>query len=267
MRRTGDKMKKKIIALLAGALMVLSASSAFAAFTYAANDLYLVAYDTGTQEELVINLGTLTTNGSGTGYFGLNSSGGTLSFNESLLGSSATTATTNVALFGYSIGANQNSVLASSDPGDSPQSAYGTQSSFISAVNSIVNTAHAATTTNTYVGSTTNGAGYNGKMNASGTGSFAGLNDFGASTNGFSTPETTLANLIGGYTFGVFSFKNQLLVTNGVLQFNVGLTDDAGVETIALTSANTAATPIPAAFYLLGSGLMGLVGLRRKFQG
>jgi hypothetical protein len=42
------------------------------------------------------------------------------------------------------------------------------------------------------------------------------------------------------------------------------ITNADGSTTIAALDTNTTATPIPAAFYLMGSGLMGLVGLRRK---
>jgi hypothetical protein len=78
--------------------------------------------------------------------------------------------------------------------------------------------------------------------------------------------DLSLANLAaaGSLTQSLYYFD----VSNGgkVVGTEVAqvITNLDGSTTIAALPGNVAATPIPAAFYLMGSGLMGLVGLRRK---
>ena len=253
-------MKKKMIVLLAAALLALSASSSFAYFS-GTNELYMAAYDTVSNNEVVIDLGSLTANGNGAGYYSLASSG-TNSFNESLLGGSASAATTNVSFFGRDVGANY---FASSAASDTPQNAYNKYNNFNSAIVAINNVAGTGSATSEGASSR---SGYVTNMNAQMTGGFASYNDGGAASNGFSNPEMTLSDLIAGTNqngpMGIFSFASGKATVDGTLQFNIGVTDAAGLETFNVTSANVATTPIPAAAYLLGSGLMGLVGLRRK---
>jgi len=263
-------MKKKMIALLAGLMLTLAAGNAMAYF--GTNDIFMAAYNTTTNQEVVIDLGTLS---GSAGSYTLTSSG-TSSFNlTSALGAGATAATTNVAFYGYTLGANK--IFASdASPTDlaaagltNPVSAYNGAAGFISAVTAI-NTV-AGSTSATYLGSTTNLQGYNSKMNASGPGSFAGLNDFGAATTGFYTPEQTLANLAAGTLMGLYQFNGSGIANKpsntGILEFTAGITNVGGVETITMNSVNSPATPIPAAIYLMGSGLLGMFGLRRKQRG
>lgn len=74
--------------------------------------------------------------------------------------------------------------------------------------------------------------------------------------------EANLAALVTGtatsVTQNLYHFTSAN-VAGSVADFN-GVT----ITTSADGSSTVTATPIPAAFYLMGSGLMGLVGLRRR---
>lgn len=256
-------MKNKMIALLAGALMMLSAGSAFAYFGANSNDIYMAAYNASTSKELVIDIGTLSLSSDGTYYTLSNSTG---SFNLSDLGANSTSAV-KVAFYGAD---QYTTEFASSTVTSSPATAFGKQDSFLSSLNIINSTATTAgTTTQNYIGSTTNLNGYVSKMDASGAGSFAQMNDqlTGTGKSNFINPEISLATLAAGNLQGIFGFAYDSAKTPGVLAFTAGITDANGVESLTITNVNTAATPIPAAIYLMGSGLLGMFGLRRKQRG
>ena len=70
--------------------------------------------------------------------------------------------------------------------------------------------------------------------------------------------EANLAALAtgGSVTQDIYYFANYAIASTGV---KVG-----SITTNANGSSTVTATPIPAAFYLMGSGLLGLVGLRRR---
>ena len=97
-----------------------------------------------------------------------------------------------------------------------------------------------------------------------------GLNDY---THGitFGKPlsfDLTLANLVNGSALGTSTFSLTLQDANFndlAKLFTVDLNADGTAATVVLDNAATVTpTPIPAAFWLLGSGLMGLVGMRRR---
>jgi hypothetical protein len=97
-----------------------------------------------------------------------------------------------------------------------------------------------------------------------------GLNDY---THGitFGKPlsfDLTLANLVNGSAIGTSTFSLTLQDSNFndlAKLFTVDLNADGIATSVVLdNSAIVTATPIPAAFWLLGSGLMGLVGMRRR---
>jgi hypothetical protein len=69
------------------------------------------------------------------------------------------------------------------------------------------------------------------------------------------------------FSLGLFSDENglnPLLTTDGTL-YTISLMNDGTASTqILANQATVTPTPIPAAAWLFGSGLMGLIGLRRK---
>jgi hypothetical protein len=75
----------------------------------------------------------------------------------------------------------------------------------------------------------------------------------------------------GSSTFSLSLFSdplgsNPLLTSDGTL-FTLSLMNDGTATSQVLASqASVSPTPIPAAVYLFGSGLLGLVGIRRKIQ-
>jgi hypothetical protein len=81
-------------------------------------------------------------------------------------------------------------------------------------------------------------------------------NNFGAPAGGSST-----------FSLGLFSDEGglaPLATSNGTL-FTIDLNNDGTTAVQTLASGTTATpTPIPAAAWLLGSGLLGLVGIRRR---
>jgi hypothetical protein len=97
-----------------------------------------------------------------------------------------------------------------------------------------------------------------------------GLNDY---THGitFGKPlsfDLTLANLVNGSATGTSTFSLTLQDSNFndlAKLFTVDLNANGTATPVVLDNkATVTPTPIPAAFWLLGSGLMGLVGIRRK---
>jgi hypothetical protein len=111
-----------------------------------------------------------------------------------------------------------------------------------------------------------------GKLNLSGTaGKVALINGSalsgGVTTAGIYTPISgAYVDLIGYGTAA--NFNNGKVATANLSLTTAVFQDNAGALTVGPTSLHTqsdyTATPIPAAAWLLGSGLMGLVGIRRK---
>lgn len=249
-------MKKKMIALLAGLMLTISAGSAFAAFS-GTDELYMAAYDTVSNTEVVIDLGSLTLSG---GKYSLTSSG-VNSFNLGTNMPGASAANVQVAFFGED-GQGKN-VLASASPTVTPTSSASQVSNFQGKISFINAQYTGGTALGVGTASATNS--YAQQMSGVIAGSFGGLN--GPTAKNWSTPEMSLASLASGGSLGIYSFayttKGQPAAL-GVLQFTDTLiAGPSGTYTVAAANA----TPIPAAIYLMGSGLLGMFGLRRKQRG
>jgi hypothetical protein len=246
-------MKKKMIALLTGLILTLSAGSAFASF--ANLDLIRVVYNTstGTNYEQAVNLGNITTlmtasdltvgpaiTGIGAGntlsvaYFAINRTGTGLGQKDLLwVGATGTPTLTNVGNAN-----NWNSLKITQD-----------YYSGLSGSGSIANSDE------------TNTSSYSSRFSQGGSnhGSFSGV--FNATYREFT--EMSLANLAtAAIDMNVFAFANikQGATVNPLADFVIRTDTDGN------TIINPTAVPIPAAAWLLGSGLMGLVGIRRRMK-
>ena len=251
-------MKKKMIALLAGAMMMTAASSAFASF----GDLQLTEIVYNATNEYAVNLGTLTNVGGLDNVYTLSPSAAPTTFNLlTKLGATATAATTYVAFYGsdYAAQAGQGQALVSSSSAVAPTSNYGTMGQFQAGLSNVQTNFGAANLTATGLTSAPN--------------SFSGSSmfyngDFGGLLTSTTGNSMTLASLVANPSLmSIYSIDDQ---SNngagvGIKQFGITATSTDGIN-FNVAAATSATTPIPAAAYLLGSGLMGLVGLRRKKQ-
>jgi hypothetical protein len=248
------RMKKKMIALFAGALMTLSASSAFAAF--ANLDLVRVVYDStaGSTFEQADNLGKINT----------------------LLANSATTHDLVVGSTIANIGAGNNLHVAYFAINTTGSGLSAKDLLWIGATNSTLSNVGASGAVNTFrtvesLYNTTSGAGsiasvnrgdansYFTRMIGSGTNPGADAGLFNATYAPFT--EASLSNLANSaIQMNMFAFANVRVAGTGVLQDGFTITTDTTGHTVI----NASQVPIPAAAWLLGSGLMGLVGIRRK---
>ena len=248
-------MKKKIITLIAGALMALSASSAFAAF----GDMELIrVYYDRTGAEIATDLGKVSDvlaaskAAGGTtiaGSFGSINTGSTSAFAvyfaldraTNHLWASGSTTTSSVIL-GGSTG------LTSAKSGTN-------------SVYSLYNSVAVGNTATTTAGATSS---YKNKLSAT-------QGNLGVAINGPTSKytELSLANLANNNTQTLYYWNNGL-TTDAAAKIGANATD-TGFATSIITNADGSTTivtptPIPAAAWLLGSGLMGLVGVRRKIK-
>jgi hypothetical protein len=223
--------RKKLAALVAAALMTLTASSAFAAFTN--GELLMIVHDFAQNTEIVTDTGILAKNFSGSlttttdaansglnvTYFAVDTTTSSVWFTNSgtptLVGRKGTNLTGSATIYSYyaSLAATNGTVIADAKDPNSYSVKLDSGTTNVGSVASLVGSA--------FVGNT----------NAS------------------------LAALASGGTVTQSLFKVASYAGTSAPAYTV-----AGTVTTAATSA----TPIPAAFYLMGSGLLGLVGLRRR---
>jgi hypothetical protein len=249
-------MKKKMIVLLAAALLALGASNAMAYFED--YELIRVVYNASTGNEMATDLGNITTllgNAASAGAAGYTVGGGSNAFTGgTALGSSAN-ANLYSAYFAldYIAGSSTNTWF-SSTAATSPNNA--------GQYDPMKNAAMSTFFLN-YMGPGTESV-----QTMKGAGSNSYQANFDATPGNFAayldtlTGEASLATLASGsVSQNLFFWADGSVNGNGVKVLDI-LTNADGSTTLKAT-----ATPIPAAAYLLGSGLMGLLGLRRKQRG
>jgi len=238
--------RKKLAVLVAAALMSLTASSAFAAF--ADLELIRVYYDRA-GNEVATDLGKVkdilaapsTTfagsfGGLSTGYAVYFALDRTTGMNDLWATGSTTTAST---IVGTSLG-----LTALKSGTTNMYSLYNTQGG-----------------TN-YTGSASLTSSYMSKLSAT-QGSLA--NAIAPISRPYT--EASLASLISTGTGSVtqaFYFWDNALTTVAAQKLGVNVATIITNADGSTTVNSTVATPIPAAFYLMGSGLLGLVGMRRR---
>jgi hypothetical protein len=261
-------MKKKMIALLAGALMMISAGSAFAAFT--GDDLIRVVYNTASSVEAVADLGsiaTLLTDASGT----VVGNGGASFLNNGITsGTAGNIGGSNVAYFALSTLENGTAGkylwVSGSSSTTTPSGIAGLKWSsdgptgVLGVLIGNWNTSSGGN--NYYQGATSGTPSYYVKCDATGgnVGSLAGFMNAASAPN----TEAGLAALAtgGSVTQGLWYFAAANSTTAaGALALDLQTNADGSTTII---NPNVASTPIPPSFFLMGSGLLGMFGLRRK---
>lgn len=251
-------MFKKLATIVAAAMMTLSASSAFAAF--ANYDLVRVISDSSSTREIATNLGNIT---SLSGLTNVTLGGGVDAFTNFI----GTSSLSNLSVTYFAVNrssALNGTIFIASNSATTPQTGGvanihnrlaigGSLTPVLPYYNTL------AATGSTVVADNTNGQSLAGKFGTTTLGTYGGYaTPFATTTN------LTLADLATTpLTMTVWQFgnsTNMALAQTGVKMLDITLNAD-GSSTI---NAGSVATPIPAAAWLLGSGLMGLVGLRRR---
>jgi hypothetical protein len=241
-------MKNKMIILLAAALLTSAlAGNAFAAF----EDLNLTRIVYGTTTEVATDLGSVASLIGTTQTLG----GGTTSF--------AAMATGDTALFATYYSADQNNSAFY----------FSAQSGLKNTI--VVNADNAPVSIGNLGGSVNGFYAANGITTNSVDGTKASASARGNSSNFFQTFEQSTPGF-GGFAASVqaATIKTDASLTAAATQelyywdgVSATATDTGESITTNLdgsTTLNVAATPIPPAFFLMGSGLLGMVGLRRK---
>ena len=239
--------KKKLAALIAAALMTLSASSAFAAFSSADNELFRVVFstDAAATTTVVQDLGALSS------LVGTSQTLAGTAFSYGTLGSTANAGNTYEIFFAKNnkvTGTTYDVYAASAAAPTSGNRTYANTNSSITGFYNIY-AGQAASTTGAISDYTT-------KLEKSGLGNLAGFLTTGQVE--YSLASVAALNL---YKFSATSNATFPVTTGTNVDANFSiLTNSNG----SVSLQETATTPIPPSFLLMGSGLLGMVGLRRK---
>jgi hypothetical protein len=245
-------LKKKIVMLIAAALMTLSASSAFAAF----GDLELIriAYDRN-GSEIATDLG-LVSNFTAAGA------------NNTIPGSfAAITPSTSTFVTYFALDRANNQLWATGST-TTPSIILGGASGLTGLKNGTTPMYAQYNTqggTN-YIGAASLASSYKTKLSANGQqGALAAAINLTTRAN----TEVSLASIASTpVSQGLYFWANGTTTVaankTGVLAATITTNSDGSATIISSTPAPVASTPIPPAFFLMGSGLLGMFGLRRK---
>jgi len=245
-------LKKKIAITLAAAMMSLTASSAFAAFgnmelIRVVSDLTSGTVEVATDLGLVSTLATKTnfTVGGGNDAFTLSTvAGHTLAVNYYAWQSSTGTK-------GFVDIATNNATAPNSDLSSTLKSSFNTINPYYAGLTL------KSGTTGTVIADNSNLSSFMGQFGSNALGTYGGYTQ---SNSGNASLLFTGAPL----SMTLWQFANNSALTAAVAGTRVlDLTTNADGST-TINAGTVTTTPIPAAAWLLGSGLMGLVGLRRK---
>jgi hypothetical protein len=257
-------MKKKMIVLLAGALLTLGMASYASAALFSEDDLIRVVYNATSGVETATDLGaisTITADANGTVL-----GGGTGAFTTN---GSPASANANAYVAYFTLDTNNGYLWVSGSTTKSlaPKGISSSFSSSASAMDAVLGVYQAANTTN----GNNNGTVQSATVVPSGDSYYAALDASG-------TSKGTLGGVIyanNTHTEASLATLASAAVTQGLYYFNsIGSSNQTGSQilelqtnangTTTLINPNTPSTPIPPSFFLMGSGLLGMFGLRRK---
>jgi hypothetical protein len=254
-------MKKKLLVFAAVFMLVLSvAGQAMASF--AVGDLIEVVYQTnGLGNEVATDLGPLTSLTSAASVTDSGNLGNTINFTTLFPGQSVSNL--NVAYFMYTA----SGAFWVSGPIPPSDGQTIEANGHVTAAKSAMNLVQ-----NLYAGNLVSGSTTQAQIASSAGNSYWNLLDknsvavgsFGTLVNGGTANEANLANLattgyVDQYLYYYPSSVSGIKNSAGVEIADIRTFADGSTEIIPLVT-----TPLPAAFWLLGSGLVGLVGIRRR---
>jgi hypothetical protein len=252
------EMKKKMITLLAGALMTIAMAANASAY-FEQGNLIRVVYDKSINMEVATDLGSISSILPAAGGSVTLGGGASSYLGSALAGSSLSNL--NVAYFSWN-SANVDLWLSSKA---ATQSVLTSQwNTGTGAVQSVMNRylGLAGSTTSRVDLSTADANSYWNKLDKNSTtqsGKFGGLY---LAQNG----ELNLSALATGGTVAQnLYFWNSQTAAGTMLDITIETLAD-GSTRISSTQEPPSSVPVPAAAYLLGSGLLGLVGIRRKMN-
>jgi hypothetical protein len=251
------KMKKKMIVILAGALLAIGMTgNAFASFTN--DDLIRVVYQTaGGTAETATDLGSISS------LLGVSNDvvgGGAGAFTANGI-SSANLANYNVAYFVISNDSGTKQVWVSGDPATATKNLSSGWSTTLAGLENIEGTYAGLTAVSGTVASDTTAPANSYFKVADGSGTKPGAMVGIVASASRANTEASLATLTTAspVTQGLWYFATAGTASQtGTLALNLQTNADGS------TTINASSTPIPPSFFLMGSGLLGMVGLRRK---
>ena len=261
-------MKRKMVALLAAALMTISfAGTALASFGN--GELIRVVYDTVGTKEYATDLGnwaTITglaatgnqTVGGGTDAITLANFGGTTTWSNLVVG---------YFLVDSTVGANQTAVAGDAGGLNSGTrkftgfSANAAQASTTYTVNAAAGANSVTLADKTAVNS------YYTKLDSAGV-TVGGYGSWVTVANPGGTKSLAALATTGFVEQTIYSWTGVNLASSGVLPGTAAFTLQTMADGSTILNAGAAAAPVPVppAFFLMGSGLLGIFGVRRKMN-